>query len=224
MDRTCRGETDLIVGVDEDDPSAGEYLGFSNCEVIVKPGMQGRLVQWLNTLAVPAANDYSFLGHIGDDNLPRTVGWDVKIMESLERQGKVGFAFGDDLDPGRPPGTLSIHIFMTSNVVRRLGYMGPPAIQHMYVDPVWFAWGQATSIDFLPDVVLEHLHYTLGKSPADASYEASTGKIPADCTAYNEYCADGLNRDVERLGGTPFSVESLAAFNRSLNIPPRWAA
>jgi hypothetical protein len=109
--------------------------------------------------------------------VPRTVGWDVRIMESLERNL---FCFGDDLDPGRVPGSLSIHIFMRSEVIRRLGYMGPPQIQHMYVDPVWYAWGKATSIEFLPDVVLEHMHYTIsGKGQHDASYEHSTGLIPS---------------------------------------------
>jgi hypothetical protein len=227
MNQTCRGETDLIVGVDDDDPTLDQYLGFTGCEIQVKPGYRRQLVRWLNVLGGAAANDYSYVGHIGDDNVPRTVGWDVKIMESLERQGPVGFCFGDDLDPGRVPGSLSIHIFMTSNVIRRLGYMGPPSIQHMYVDPVWYAWGQATSIEFLPDVVLEHMHYTVsGKAPVDESYQHSTGLIPSDCGNYNAYCDDphGLNTDVAKLGGIQFTPEALAEFNQRLNIPRQWAA
>jgi hypothetical protein len=226
MDKTCRGDTTLIVGVDDDDPCLDAYRAFANCEVVVETGLHRQLVRWLNVLAVPRANEYRFIGHIGDDNVPRTVGWDARIIESLERQG-TGFCFGDDLDPGRQPGSLSIHIFMTSDVIRRLGYMGPPRIQHMYVDPVWFAWGQATSIEFLPDVVLEHMHYTVGgKAPLDESYAASTGLIPQDCTNYNDYCEDpaGLNADIAKLAGTPFSPEAIAEFNRQLNIPRRWSA
>jgi hypothetical protein len=136
MDKTCRGDTTLIVGVDEDEPHIDEYRAFNECEVEVRPGLRHRLVRWLNLLALPRVDEYRFLGHIGDDNVPRTVGWDVRIMESLERNL---FCFGDDLDPGRVPGSLSIHIFMRAEVVRRLGYMGPPQIQHMYVDPVWYA-------------------------------------------------------------------------------------
>jgi hypothetical protein len=179
-------------------------------------------VRWLNLLALPRVDDYRFLGHIGDDNVPRSAGWDVRIMESLERNL---FCFGDDLDPGRAPGSLSIHIFMRAEVIRRLGYMGPPQIQHMYVDPVWFAWGKATSIEFLDDVVLEHMHYTIsGKGQHDASYEHSTGLIPSDCTNYNDYCDTGLNADIVKLGGEPFTAEGIAEFNRALNIPRRWAA
>jgi hypothetical protein len=222
MDKTCRGDTTLIVGVDEDDPYLDEYRAFNECEVEVRPGLRHRLVRWLNLLALPRVDDYRFLGHIGDDNVPRSAGWDVRIMESLERNL---FCFGDDLDPGRAPGSLSIHIFMRAEVIRRLGYMGPPQIQHMYVDPVWFAWGKATSIEFLDDVVLEHMHYTIsGKGQHDASYEHSTGLIPSDCTNYNDYCDTGLNADIVKLGGEPFTAEGIAEFNRALNIPRRWAA
>ena len=223
MDATCRGDTHLVVGVDEDDPALPEYLKFGSCEVVVKPGLRQQLVVWLNVLAVPRAGECQALGHIGDDNVPRSVGWDVRVMESLERNS---FCFGDDLDPGRAKGSLSIHIFMRSEIVKRLGYMGPPRIQHMYVDPVWFAWGQATSIEYLPDVVLEHMHYSLGKSPADESYTLSTGLIPSDCANYNDYCDDpeGMNADIDRLEGVPFDEDTMAEFNRRLNIPKRWAA
>lgn len=222
MNRTCRGQTDLIVGVDDDDPHLDDYRTFTGGTVVIRPGLKGRLVQWLNELAVPKARTHRFVGHIGDDNVPHTVGWDVRIMESLERNL---FCFGDDLDPGRPAGSLSIHVFMQSEVIKRLGYMGPPSIRHMYVDPVWFAWGNATSIEFLPDVVIEHLHYTIsGKALEDESYRASTGLIPTDCANYNQYCDDpcGLNADILKLGGTPYTPEALAAFNQRLNIPKRW--
>jgi hypothetical protein len=182
-----------------------------------------RLVRWLNDLAVPRASQYRFIGHIGDDNVPRTVGWDATIIDSLERQGDIGFCYGDDLDPGRAAGSLCLTAFMTSQVIQRLGYMGPPTIEHMYVDPVWFAWGNATSIEFLPNVVLEHMHYTIGgKAPLDESYQESTGLIPSDCANYNAYCDTGLNEDIVKLGGEPFSVEALAEFNRRLNIPRAW--
>jgi hypothetical protein len=51
MDKTCRGDTTLIVGVDEDDPHLDEYRAFNECEVEVRPGLRHRLVRWLNLLA-----------------------------------------------------------------------------------------------------------------------------------------------------------------------------
>jgi hypothetical protein len=222
MDQTCRGDTTLVVGLDDDDPTLEQYkqLDWTDHELVVEKGLRRQLVRYLNHLAVPRAEEYKYLGHIGDDNVPRTVGWDVKVMESLDRNL---FCFGDDLDPGREPGSLSLTIFMCSQVVKTLGYMGPPQIQHMYVDPVWYAWGKATSIEFLPDVILEHMHYMVaGKAPPDESYQLSTSLIPQDCTNYNNYCDDGLNADIEKLGGTPFTEEALREFNRKLNIPRKW--
>ena len=215
MAATCTGDTTLIVGLDEDDPTAGDYPPGPVYEV--RPGLR-QVVAWVNELAAPEVGNYHRIGHIGDDNLPRTVGWDTAIMEALE---DAPFAFGNDLYPSRVPGTLCCHVFTRSDVIATLGYFGPPSIRHMYVDVAWYAWGRATAITFLPDVILEHLHYTAGKSPADESYAASTGLIPADLQNWHAYSRDpaGLNADIAKLSGRPFTPESLAAFNRELFIP-----
>jgi hypothetical protein len=213
MAGTCRGDTDLIVAVDDDDPA--NYRSLDLTTLVTGPRLS--LVGWLNVLATEYADQYDNIGHFGDDNLPRTIGWDVRIEESLERNL---FCFGNDLDPGRVPGSLSVHVFMRSEVVDKLGYMGPPSIQHMYVDPVWFAWGAATSIEYLGDVVLEHLHYTLGKSPADESYRRTTALIPEDLQAYKDYYWGGhMNHDIKKLGVEPFTVGAMREFNHKLNIP-----
>jgi hypothetical protein len=216
MAGTCRGDTTLLVGLDDDDPELGVYPAGPEREV--RPGLR-QVVAWINALAVPRAGAYRFTGTIGDDNVPRTEGWDVSVMEALE---KAPFAFGNDLYPTRPPGSLCCHVFCRSGVIEALGYFGPPSIRHMYVDPVWYAWGQATAITYLPGVIIEHLHYTTGKSPHDASYAASCAWTGADLAAYHAYCAAGLNEDIAKLGGRPFTPESLADFNRALNIPPSW--
>jgi hypothetical protein len=78
------------------------------------------------------------------------------------------------------PGSLTIHAFMRSEVIKRLGYMGPPSHSGTCTSTrSGIAWGQATAIEFLPDVILEHMHYTIGgKAPLDESYQASTSLIP----------------------------------------------
>ena len=84
MDQTCRGDTRLVVGVDDDDPTLDDYKAIAGCELVVKPGLHHRLVDWLNVLADPLSVQYKALGHIGDDNVPLTDGWDVRVMERLE--------------------------------------------------------------------------------------------------------------------------------------------
>lgn len=219
MKATCRGDTTLLVGLDEDDPALAGYTDLLDPdEYEIRPGLR-QVVAWINALAVPRTGEYAAIGTIGDDNSPRTDGWDVRIMEAL---GDAPFAFGNDLYPSRVPGTLCCHVFTRSEVIATLGYFGPPVIRHMYVDPVWYAWGTATAITYLPDVILEHLHYTAGKSPVDESYMTSTSLIPADLQHYHEYCREGLNADIAKLGGRPFAPQALAEFNGRLNIPAVW--
>src|SRR5690349_4416694 len=85
MNRTCRADTTLIVGIDDDDPSLPDYQAFTDCQIQVIQGLRGHLVSLLNTMAVPRVDEYRYLGHIGDDNDSRTVGWDTMVIDSLQR-------------------------------------------------------------------------------------------------------------------------------------------
>lgn len=201
MSETCRGDTTLVVGLDEDDPERGRYPvpphPPGRWTVQVLPGLR-RVVPWLNALAVPLTEFYDYIGHFGDDNVPRTVGWDLRVMDAL---GRTPFAFANDLYPGRGPGELACHVFTRSEVIAALGYFGPPTLRHMYVDNVWTHWGQQCGISFLPEVVIEHMHYTAGKSLLDQSYVESTSLMAADEAAYKAYFASpsGLVADIEKI-------------------------
>lgn len=197
MGQTCRGDTTLLVGLDADDPA---LPGYAPGACAVRGGLR-QAVAWINELAVPRAGSYRFTGHIGDDNVPRTVGWDVRIMEAL---GKTPFAFANDLYPLRAPGSLACHIFCRSAVVRALGYLGPPMLRHQYVDNAWTAWGQATGITFLEDVIIEHMHWGAGKASTDDSYRESAACLQEDAANFAAYCSDpeGLARDIRKIRDT----------------------
>jgi hypothetical protein len=221
MDATCRGDTTLLIGLDDDDPARGEYPVFppSGPRYEVRSGLR-QVVAWINELAVPQAGNYRYIGHIGDDNVPQTEGWDVEIMEALE---KTPFAFGNDHYP-RTPGSLCCHVFTRSEVIARLGYFGPPGIRHMYVDVAWMAWGVRTGITYLHEVDIPHLHYTLGH-PVDDSYRTSSNLIPSDLENWHDYCNSGqLNADVVKVDpqAAPFSPAELQQFNVNLGIPQHW--
>jgi hypothetical protein len=244
MTSTCQAQTDLVVGLDWDDPSRGAYPGIPELpahgetpyivpgpdpltEYELRDGLR-QVVGWMNVLAMPRLDGYRAIGHIGDDNVPRTPGWDVQVMEALERQP---FAYANDLygRPGPPdPSALCCHIFMRSVVGKALGFIGTPHTRHMYVDAAWMQWGLATGIEYLEQVIVEHMHYTAGKAPPDASYLASTSLMPADAASYNAYCQDprGLARDIAVIRSA-LQHESLIPDqdtilqrNRNLNIPP----
>lgn len=224
MDSTCQGDTHLVVGLDSDDPAAEDYPGRGSSEpegipYVVRPGLH-KVTAWMNALTIPEADNYRYLGSIGDDNEPRTPGWDTEVMKALE---VTPFAFANDQYPSRQPGTLSCHIFMRSEVVRKLGYFGPPSIAHMYVDVAWYAWGTACGITYLHDVLIPHLHYSSGSAPHDQTYANSWAGTGADLQAWHAYSQGGqLNADIAKLGGEEFTPQALAEFNSRLFIPSHW--
>lgn len=231
MKQTCVADTSLIVGLDEDDPTGPAYPGVGTISTghvnedypryVMRAGMR-QVVAWINYLSDLTFASHDALGHIGDDNVPRTHGWDAQIIDALT---KTPFAFGNDLYP-RAPGSLCCHIFMRSEVVDALGYMGPPELRHMFVDPVWWQWGQAVGITYLHDTILEHCHYTNGKAPSDAVYQASTALIQgADLPAFRSYCRDGrLVGDILKLAELygklgDWTEAHIERFNKELFIP-----
>lgn len=219
---TCTGDTTLVVGLDADDPALDGYLtgdpGDPALLYVIKPDLH-KVTAWTNALVMPNAGEFRAFGQVGDDNVFRTPGWDTRIMEALET---TPFAFGNDQYPSREPGTLSCHVFMRAEVVEKLGYFGPPSIAHMYVDVAWYAWGMACGITYLHDVLIPHLHYTVG-APHDDTYQNSFAGTGQDLAAWHAYSRGGqLTEDILKLGGDPFTDETLAEFNRRLFIPERW--
>lgn len=189
MADTCTADTRLLIGLDSDDPAGGAYP--AGPDYVIRSGLR-QVVAWMNELAVPLAAGYRAVGTIGDDNVPVTPGWDSRILEALER---APLAFGNDEYPHRPPGALCCHIFARSEIITALGYLGPPVLKHMYVDDVWMAWGRASGISYLHDVIIRHEHWTAG-APFDGTYAASHALMDTDRQAYVAYCRDRLEKDI----------------------------
>lgn len=218
MKATCTAPTVLLIGLDADDPRRDDYPPGPG--YVIQDGMR-YVTAWVNYMALMMLGTFGAVGTIGDDNIPETKGWDARILESLERQP---FAFCNDLYP-REPGSLSCHIFMRSDVVKTLGYFGPPEISHMYVDVAWMAWCLACGHEYLHDVIIRHVHYTLGAAH-DETYARSYAQTGANLNAWHAYSRragpGGLNDDIAKLGGRPYTPETLAGFNARLNIPEAW--
>src|ERR1035437_5481713 len=72
---TCRGDTMLVIGLDMDDPSLHDCMdvlyGYPEVAVIIAQDIR-KVTAWTNHLATSLPEDFRFLGHIGDDNLPCT--------------------------------------------------------------------------------------------------------------------------------------------------------
>ncbi len=152
----------------------------------------------LNLLANKYKDRYAYLAFWGDDNRPRTPGWDRQLVEAIADLPH-GIAYGNDLNQG---GVLPTAVLMNSSIVRILGYAVPPTFTHLYADNFWLELGRGlNSIRYLDQVVVEHLHYTVGKAEPDTVYlEAnSNDNLYGDAVSFDAYKRDHLPKDLALL-------------------------
>lgn len=182
---TATSDAMLSVRVDEDDPELEGYLkikprGFLEIEVQPFRGLN----RILNAAAVIEANYTGIVGFMGDDHAPRTIGWDQTIEQTLHE--KTGVAYGNDLLMGEQ---LPTAVFITSDLIRTLGWYSPPALTHLCLDVFWKLLGETTSLHYLPDVIIEHLHPANGKAEFDERYAAVNNPemVKSDADAWYFY-------------------------------------
>ena len=199
---TAVGDSELLVAVDDDDPTLGDYLdvlaaGPAWADIVVGPRL--RLGGTLNQRAVENARHHRAVGFMGDDHRPRTPGWDEQLVDALDGLGPVGIVYGDDLIQGE---RLPTAVAMTSSIVTTLGYMAPPGMVHMYLDNAWLALGRAVGrIAYLPDVVIQHLHPVAGTAPWDDRYAEVNApeRYAADQAVFERWLAESLPVEAARL-------------------------
>lgn len=197
---TCTAGTQLVFALDDDDPTRGDYpdgptiwTGPNKSMVEALNGAATGYAEGLFGMAPPVA-----IGFMGDDHRPRTNGWDQSYLDALRELGS-GIVYGNDLLQGQ---RLPTQCAMTTDIVRALGYMAPPALTHMYVDNFWLTLGQCVeSVRYLPDVVVEHLHPVAGKAQWDAGYMRvnATSMYSRDEAAFVHYVRESLAGDVAKV-------------------------
>lgn len=205
---TCTADTELLFAVDADDPRRRDYCdalrGAPRAAGVLEQ-QSGTMVEALNLAAMFAAQRSFAVGFLGDDHCPRTLGWDQRYLDALRELG-TGVVYGNDLLQGE---NLPTQAAMTSDIVRELGFMAPPALRHMYVDNFWLTLGRAADcIRYLPDVIVEHRHPLAGKAQWDAGYVRVNDRAvyQADELAFAEYVRSRLAGDaakVRALRGVP---------------------
>lgn len=184
------GFADLMFATDDDEPDYPKHPG-----VLYRRGPRLRMCGTLNAAAVENAGKYKYLGFLGDDHRPRTPGWDKKVADALRYHNVV---YGNDLLQGE---NLATAVFLRSEIVQKLGYMAPPALVHLYLDNFWMELGRATSIKYLPYVIIEHLHPSAGKAEWTESYKEvnDPALYTKDQLAFEDYMARQFVADLEKL-------------------------
>jgi len=197
---TCTADTQLVFAVDDNDPTADDYPGAACVFTSPSRNMGEALhnaVAYFTDDRVIGGPPFA-VGFMGDDHLPRTRGWDAAYLDALREMG-IGIVFGNDLAQGAG---LATQCAMTSNIIRTLGYMAPRSLVHLWFDNFWMSLGVAANcIRYLPDVVIEHRHPTVGKAAWDENYaRVNSPQMHAhDEAAFAAYCRDQLSVDVAKV-------------------------
>ena len=184
--------SDLMFAIDEDDADNYPRIDGVLYEVNPRMGMNGTL----NHVATKYADKYKYIAFMGDDHRIRTFGWDIVMTEKM---GSLGVAYGNDLIQGQ---ALPTAVLMSSNIIKAIGYMAPPKQKHMYLDNFWLDLGtRLNAIHYLEDVIIEHLHFSVGKSDMDSSYQETNDSAiyNADKVAYDEYLSTQMDIDLDKI-------------------------
>jgi len=204
---TSAAQTDMFLARDDDDPAAYRYRSLAQsgwrtsrsgeCRLWSVSGPRQGLAAWTNQIAAENAGQYRALASLGDDHRPRTPGWDEKLLAALDETGGTGIAYGNDLLQG---GKLPTAAVVSSGIVAALGWMCQPSLRHYCVDNVWKVLGESAGcLHYLPDVVIEHLHYLrTGEAPDSTYRETETAELRsnADRDAYQRWLAGDMAADV----------------------------
>jgi hypothetical protein len=186
--------SDICVGLDSDDHVNYPRIPGVIYEVDKRRGVNGTL----NKIATKYSQFYQTISFIGDDNLVRTDNWDLKLSEPLQIKS-FGISYGNDLlRVDRLPTT----VMMTSNLINILGFMAPKKIKHMYIDNFWQELGNSLeAIFYFEDVIVEHLHFSNGKSNMDNLYKQTNSmkRFKQDHKNFQKYMVKKFKKDVDKI-------------------------
>ena len=188
--------SDLFFIIDEDQENLyPHYVGAQN--VIIEAPRKG-MGPALNDAAIFAAYDYPYVAFMGDDHRPRTEGWDSLLAGMIEQMGG-GIAYGNDLLQGA---ALPTAVMMDADIIQMLGYMHPPTLRHLYLDNFWLRLGtDIGKIAYMPEVIIEHMHYANGKAQQDAQYMEvnDPSMYTRDHAAFVKYLETDYPADLEKV-------------------------
>ncbi len=110
--------------------------------------------------------DEDYYGLVGDDGIPRTPRWDRELVETA---GSWAIALSNSLLPRPDAWTYSV---TGGDLMRAVGFWAPPGFIHLYIDDVWEHLITRLGIGRRrDDVVIEEMHYSVGKGLFDETYE-----------------------------------------------------
>jgi hypothetical protein len=199
-------EADLLFILDEDDKDTYEGMDWGPANTaVLDPRMP--IGPKFNHVAPVVADKYDALMGCGDDQVFRTPHWDTIMLKVLADMGGTGWVYPDVKRRNDIP-EISV---VSSDIVRFLGWFNSPTQDHYYADNIIGDLGRRTSLlRFCPEVVIEHLHYSVSDAERDETYRYAEETWGAsDQKAYHEWRRTTMAQEV-------------AALRREFNPDVKW--
>ena len=163
---------EVILYLDEDDiPSHEISYPFLKMTKLIRPVGEpmGKMIR-----ECYKASHGRYLIIMNDDAVFRTKGWDLSAMEAFSRfPDDVAFVYTNDLDRGRRMPTFPI---LSRKVCELTGGVCPDEYLNLYIDAhLLDIFNQLKRLGhdrivYLKNVIIEHMHYSIGKSEHDKTY------------------------------------------------------
>ena len=196
---TSKLETHVHVAVDDDDPELESYRQVMDeaggTGDVLETGPRKGLAAWTNEIAARRAGEYPYLASFGDDMVPKTRYWDFFLTRAIEDFGGTGFSYPWGIREDVPEAVV-----LSSNIVRELGWMCGPGLEHFFVDDVWADLGRgAGCLRHCRAVAVDHVHPRAGTAERDKTYTDASPKLDADRAAYQEWRRTRMADDIRTI-------------------------
>lgn len=151
---------------DDDEATLSIEPELSKAGVHVHVGPRGTLTDAYNKLAEKSSGSILFSG--ADDIVFRTPGWDEQVRAQFA-EDPFCLVYGDDCLQHEK---LCTHPFVSRRAVEALGYFYPDT-GGVNVTDVWLflIYRELRRLRYLPNVVIEHLHFLRGLAEYDETYK-----------------------------------------------------
>lgn len=192
-EKTTSGRSSILAGIDLDDPTVKDYPSCIDRAVY---GEKFELNQKNNDLCnIGIDKGYPIVGCLSDDFIFHTPGWEDKIIAWQTKNW--GICYGDDLLQGQ---NLPTAPFIHYSIIKALGFAAPRELVHYYIDNYWLELGiRLDKIAFMPDIVIEHKHWSNNKAVKDETYSNSESIMAKDRKVWEDYRLTKLEEDVRKV-------------------------
>lgn len=202
--------TEVILVVDQDDPNLDDYLAIPSIlmdqpvgegylrpdppRIMVVEG--GSLTKATNEAVERIWDADIIIGHVGDDHVFMTPGWDNAIRDVL--LAEPGVAYARD---GMPTFWAS-QWFTNAIIPRTLGWLALPSTFHLAIDDAFMDIGAGLGrLTLLPDVLIDHRNPVTGKNPKRAIVDShyTKAKRAHETEVYATWVAYEYQDDILKL-------------------------